>query len=176
MAEAMAASRPIVVTRVSERLEMSDSALSLIATAHLLPGNDATVVARDAASRGEAHPKRRIFADVVQADERNGKKYHVGDCVKHAGGVIDDLKRLLRAVPNQTGQRKEQGDGPNKEDGIDRCPVPFMQTRKPGGKKLIPPGDHGKARTAGEINAHHGNGACNEEQDRHRNQRAHDWP
>ena len=39
---------PIVVTRVSERLEMSDSALSLIATAHLLPGNDATVVARDA--------------------------------------------------------------------------------------------------------------------------------
>ena len=39
---------PIVVTRVSERLEMSDSALSLIATAHLLPGDDATVVARDA--------------------------------------------------------------------------------------------------------------------------------
>jgi DtxR family transcriptional regulator, Mn-dependent transcriptional regulator len=35
---------PITVARVSERLEMSDDALVLIAGAHLLPGCDATVV------------------------------------------------------------------------------------------------------------------------------------
>jgi DtxR family Mn-dependent transcriptional regulator len=35
---------PVTVARVSERLEMSDEALALIATAHLMPGCDATVV------------------------------------------------------------------------------------------------------------------------------------
>ena len=35
---------PITVARVSERLEMSDDALVLIAGAHLLPGCDATVI------------------------------------------------------------------------------------------------------------------------------------
>ncbi|HTL84521.1 MAG TPA: metal-dependent transcriptional regulator [Acidimicrobiia bacterium] len=39
---------PVVVTRVSERLEMSDDAIRLIADAQLMPGCDATVVARDA--------------------------------------------------------------------------------------------------------------------------------
>jgi DtxR family transcriptional regulator, Mn-dependent transcriptional regulator len=39
---------PIVVVRVSERLEMSDEALVLVADAQLMPGCDATVVARDA--------------------------------------------------------------------------------------------------------------------------------
>jgi DtxR family Mn-dependent transcriptional regulator len=36
----------VTVTRVSERLEMSDDAISLISTAHLMPGYDATVVAQ----------------------------------------------------------------------------------------------------------------------------------
>ena len=35
---------PITVRRVSERLETDDDGLRLIATAHLLPGNDATVI------------------------------------------------------------------------------------------------------------------------------------
>jgi len=35
---------PVTIARVSERLEMSDEALALIAGAHLLPGCDATVV------------------------------------------------------------------------------------------------------------------------------------
>jgi DtxR family transcriptional regulator, Mn-dependent transcriptional regulator len=35
---------PITVARVSERLEMSDDALVLIAAAHLLPGCDATIL------------------------------------------------------------------------------------------------------------------------------------
>ena len=35
---------PVTVARVSERLEMSDEALVLIADAHLLPGCDATIV------------------------------------------------------------------------------------------------------------------------------------
>jgi len=39
---------PITVARVSERLELSDDALVLIAGAHLLPGCDATVVDADA--------------------------------------------------------------------------------------------------------------------------------
>jgi DtxR family Mn-dependent transcriptional regulator len=39
---------PIVVVRVSERLEMSSDALALVADAQLMPGCDATVVARDA--------------------------------------------------------------------------------------------------------------------------------
>jgi hypothetical protein len=34
---------PITVERVSERLEMSDEALVLIAGAHLMPGCDATI-------------------------------------------------------------------------------------------------------------------------------------
>src|SRR6266550_898691 len=38
---------PIVVVRVSERLEMSDAALVLVAAAQLMPGCDATVIARD---------------------------------------------------------------------------------------------------------------------------------
>jgi DtxR family Mn-dependent transcriptional regulator len=38
----------VTVARVSERLEMSDDALTLIAAARLMPGNDATVVTRDA--------------------------------------------------------------------------------------------------------------------------------
>jgi DtxR family Mn-dependent transcriptional regulator len=37
----------VTVARVSERLEMSDDALALIAAARLMPGNDATVVTRD---------------------------------------------------------------------------------------------------------------------------------
>jgi DtxR family transcriptional regulator, Mn-dependent transcriptional regulator len=39
---------PVTISRVSERLEMSDDALILIAAAHLLPGCDATVVNLDA--------------------------------------------------------------------------------------------------------------------------------
>jgi DtxR family Mn-dependent transcriptional regulator len=39
---------PVNITRVSERLEMSDEALNLIAAAHLMPGCDATVVDTDA--------------------------------------------------------------------------------------------------------------------------------
>jgi DtxR family Mn-dependent transcriptional regulator len=39
---------PVTISRVSERLEMSDDALVLIAAAHLLPGCDATVVDLDA--------------------------------------------------------------------------------------------------------------------------------
>jgi DtxR family transcriptional regulator, Mn-dependent transcriptional regulator len=41
---------PVTIARVSERLEMSDEALNLIAAAHLMPGCDATVV--DASSDG----------------------------------------------------------------------------------------------------------------------------
>ncbi len=41
------ASGPVTVRRVSERLEMSDEAIALIAAAHLMPGCEATVVARD---------------------------------------------------------------------------------------------------------------------------------
>jgi DtxR family Mn-dependent transcriptional regulator len=37
---------PVVVTRVSERLEMWDAALELIAAAQLMPGSDATVIGR----------------------------------------------------------------------------------------------------------------------------------
>ena len=37
----------VVVRRVSERLEMSDDALELIARAQLIPGSDATVVGRE---------------------------------------------------------------------------------------------------------------------------------
>jgi DtxR family Mn-dependent transcriptional regulator len=44
IALAEAAVGPITVERVSERLEMSDEALVLIAGAHLTPGSDATVV------------------------------------------------------------------------------------------------------------------------------------
>jgi DtxR family Mn-dependent transcriptional regulator len=39
---------PVTISRVSERLEMSDDALVLIAAAHLLPGCDATIVDLDA--------------------------------------------------------------------------------------------------------------------------------
>ncbi|MCU1467936.1 MAG: iron (metal) dependent repressor, DtxR family [Actinomycetia bacterium] len=39
---------PVTISRVSERLEMSDDALILIAAAHLLPGCEATVVDLDA--------------------------------------------------------------------------------------------------------------------------------
>ncbi|HWS47079.1 MAG TPA: metal-dependent transcriptional regulator [Acidimicrobiia bacterium] len=42
-----AAPGPVTVARVSERLEMSDDAIALIAAANLLPGRDATVVGRD---------------------------------------------------------------------------------------------------------------------------------
>ncbi|MDQ1436253.1 MAG: DtxR family transcriptional regulator, Mn-dependent transcriptional regulator [Actinomycetota bacterium] len=38
---------PVTISRVSERLEMSDDALVLIAAAHLLPGCDATIVDLD---------------------------------------------------------------------------------------------------------------------------------
>ena len=38
----------VVVRRVSERLEMSDDALELIARAQLIPGSDATVISHDA--------------------------------------------------------------------------------------------------------------------------------
>ncbi len=41
------AAGPVTVRRVSERLEMSDEAIALIAAAHLMPGCVATVVARD---------------------------------------------------------------------------------------------------------------------------------
>jgi DtxR family Mn-dependent transcriptional regulator len=37
---------PVVVARVSERLEMWDAALELIAAAQLMPGSDATVIGR----------------------------------------------------------------------------------------------------------------------------------
>ncbi len=37
----------VTVARVSERLEMNDDAIALIAAAHLMPGCDATVVAHD---------------------------------------------------------------------------------------------------------------------------------
>jgi DtxR family Mn-dependent transcriptional regulator len=37
----------VIVRRVSERLEMSDDALELIARAQLIPGSDATVVSRE---------------------------------------------------------------------------------------------------------------------------------
>ncbi len=40
---------PVVVKRISERLELDDDALTLIAKARLTPGSDATVVGRDAA-------------------------------------------------------------------------------------------------------------------------------
>ena len=44
VALADAAVGPITIARVSERLEMSDDALVLIAGAHLLPGCDATII------------------------------------------------------------------------------------------------------------------------------------
>ena len=44
VALADAAVGPITVARVSERLEMSDEALILIAGAHLMPGCDATII------------------------------------------------------------------------------------------------------------------------------------
>jgi len=44
MALSQAPTGPITVRRVSERLETDDDGLRLIATAHLLPGNDATVI------------------------------------------------------------------------------------------------------------------------------------
>ncbi len=47
VALADAAVGPITVERVSERLEMSDEALVLIAGAHLIPGSDATVTRSD---------------------------------------------------------------------------------------------------------------------------------
>src|SRR5215467_4979965 len=47
VALAQAAPGSVVVRRVSERLEMSDDALELIARAQLVPGADATVVGRE---------------------------------------------------------------------------------------------------------------------------------
>jgi DtxR family Mn-dependent transcriptional regulator len=44
---------PVVVARISERLELDDEALTLIARARLIPGSEATVVARDTA--GNVH-------------------------------------------------------------------------------------------------------------------------
>ena len=44
MALAQAPTGPVTVRRVSERLETDDDGLRLIATAHLLPGSDATVI------------------------------------------------------------------------------------------------------------------------------------
>jgi DtxR family Mn-dependent transcriptional regulator len=38
---------PVVVTRVSERLELNDDAIAFIASAQLTPGTDATVVGRE---------------------------------------------------------------------------------------------------------------------------------
>jgi DtxR family Mn-dependent transcriptional regulator len=43
---ALADPGPVTVTRVSERLEVSDDAIALIASARLMPGCDATVVRR----------------------------------------------------------------------------------------------------------------------------------
>ena len=40
---------PVVIARISERLELDDDALSFIARAALIPGSDATVTDRDAA-------------------------------------------------------------------------------------------------------------------------------
>jgi hypothetical protein len=47
LSEAVAGS--VVVKRISERLELDDDALALIAKARLTPGSEATVVGRDAA-------------------------------------------------------------------------------------------------------------------------------
>src|SRR4249920_3410231 len=47
VALADAAIGPVTVARVSERLEVSNDAIALIAAAQLLPGRDATVVKRD---------------------------------------------------------------------------------------------------------------------------------
>jgi DtxR family Mn-dependent transcriptional regulator len=44
MALSQAPTGPVTVRRVSERLETDDDGLRLIATAHLLPGSDATVI------------------------------------------------------------------------------------------------------------------------------------
>jgi DtxR family Mn-dependent transcriptional regulator len=44
MALSQAPTGPITVRRVSERLETDDDGLRLIATAHLLPGSEATVI------------------------------------------------------------------------------------------------------------------------------------
>src|SRR6187200_3238097 len=44
MALSQAPTGPVTVRRVSERLETDDEGLRLIATAHLLPGSDATVI------------------------------------------------------------------------------------------------------------------------------------
>jgi hypothetical protein len=38
----------VIVSRISERLEMDDDALALIAEARLIPGSEAIVVGRDA--------------------------------------------------------------------------------------------------------------------------------
>ena len=45
-----AATGPVTVTRVSERLEVSGDALVLVANAQLMPGCDATIVTRDSDS------------------------------------------------------------------------------------------------------------------------------
>jgi len=50
VALSLAEAGPVTVARVSERLEMSDDALSLIASAHLMPGCDATVIGTGADS------------------------------------------------------------------------------------------------------------------------------
>jgi DtxR family Mn-dependent transcriptional regulator len=47
VALAEAPAGPVVVTRVSERLELNDDAIALIAAAQLTPGSDATVVGTD---------------------------------------------------------------------------------------------------------------------------------
>jgi DtxR family Mn-dependent transcriptional regulator len=44
---------PVVVARISERLELDDDALSFIAGARLIPGSEAVVVGRDAAGNVE---------------------------------------------------------------------------------------------------------------------------
>jgi DtxR family Mn-dependent transcriptional regulator len=44
---------PVVVARISERLELDDDALAFIAAARLIPGSEALVVGRDAAGNVE---------------------------------------------------------------------------------------------------------------------------
>ena len=66
VALAEAPTGPVVVTRVSERLELNDDAIAMIAAAQLTPGSDATVVGTDGGAitvktaSGEHHVPERI--------------------------------------------------------------------------------------------------------------------
>jgi DtxR family Mn-dependent transcriptional regulator len=75
----------VIVSRISERLELDDDALMLIAEAHLIPGSEATVVGRDAL--GNVSVKTEAGDQVVPVAVARMMDVMPGDAKREGVGV-----------------------------------------------------------------------------------------